>query len=128
MRGLWPHSTDYAQGVHYTEKMRPRPPLQQRLPLSISTAFHDLQQLQTDYGALDYAFLSPIFDSISKEGYAAAFDHKSLMQSIASSSVPLIALGGKLLCDGQHTASLLSFSCAYFSQSFAVYKHIVHAA
>ena len=75
--------------------MRPGVPLQARPPLTISTAFHDLSQLQHDYGALSYAFLSPIFDSISKTGYEAAFDHKDLAHSVPRSAVPLVALGGK---------------------------------
>ena len=84
-----------SQGLHFTEKTRPSAPFQQKPPLSISTAFHDLSQLQKDYGALDYALLSPIFDSVSKKGYQAAFDHATLAQRVASSSVPLVALGGE---------------------------------
>lgn len=80
--------------MHYTERARPRAPLQARPPLTISTAFHELSQLQGEYGALDYAFLSPIFDSISKKGYVAAFDHQTLAHKVACSSVPLVALGG----------------------------------
>ena len=87
--------TSCSQGVHYTEKTRPHVPLQARPPLTISTAFHELSQLQSNYGALNYAFLSPIFDSISKKGYEAAFDHKDLAHSVPHSAVPLVALGGK---------------------------------
>ena len=62
----------------------------------MSTAFHELSQLQSEYGALDYAFLSPIFDSISKKGYEAAFDHETLAHRVPRSSIPLVALGGEL--------------------------------
>lgn len=82
------------KGLHYTEKSRPRPPLKPQHPWTISSAFHDLQQLYIDYGALDYALLSPIFNSISKEGYEAAFDLDQLTHSIANCSIPLVALGG----------------------------------
>jgi thiamine-phosphate pyrophosphorylase len=84
-----------AQGIHYTEKSRPRPPLPPKDNLTISSAFHDLQQLDVKYGALDYAFLSPIFDSISKAGYQAAFDLNDLTTCIAACNIPLVALGGK---------------------------------
>ncbi len=84
-----------AQGIHYTEKSRPRPPLPPKDNMTISTAFHDLQQLDVEYGALDYAFLSPIFDSISKAGYQAAFDLNDLTTCIAACNIPLVALGGK---------------------------------
>lgn len=84
------------QGLHFTEKARPLAPIQQKPSLTMSTALHDLCQLENDYGALDYALLSPIFNSISKKGYQAAFDHKTLARRVASSSVPLVALGGEI--------------------------------
>lgn len=84
-----------AQGIHYTERSRPRPPLPPKDNVTISSAFHDLQQLDVKYGALDYAFLSPIFDSISKAGYQAAFDLDDLTTCIAACTIPLVALGGK---------------------------------
>ncbi|KAL3160574.1 hypothetical protein ABBQ32_010512 [Trebouxia sp. C0010 RCD-2024] len=85
------------KGLHFTEKTRPSAPFQHKPPLTISTAFHDLSQLQKDYGDLDYALLSPIFDSISKKGYQAAFDHATLAQTVAGFSVPLVALGAMIL-------------------------------
>lgn len=66
--------------------------------LTSSTALHQLEQLKEDHGNLDYAFLSPIFDSISKAGYNAAFaDHEQLRAAVAASPVPLYALGGNFL-------------------------------
>ena len=46
---------------------------------------------------LDYAFLSPIFDSISKQGYSAAFDLSFLETAIANAKCPILALGGEEL-------------------------------
>lgn len=86
-----------AQGVHYTERTRPQPPL---LPpfagLGTSTAFHDLEQLRQPWGpALDYAFLSPVFDSISKPDHGAAcFDQDELTPALERCPVPIVALGG----------------------------------
>ncbi|KAF5841152.1 thiamine phosphate synthase superfamily [Dunaliella salina] len=71
-----------------------------RRTLVQSTSLHSLEDLQggkARYGALDYAFLSPIFDSISKKGYAAAkFDPvqlRTLLQEHGK-QLPVIALGG----------------------------------
>lgn len=85
------------RGLHYTERSRPQAPLAQPATgLSVSTSFHSLQQLHTDWGpALRYAFLSPIFDSVSKEGYAAAdFDRGEVRDALAACSFPVVALGG----------------------------------
>lgn len=48
-----------------------------------------------DWGDLDYAFLSPIYNSISKQGYSAAqFSDEDLRAAIKSCGCPVIALGG----------------------------------
>ena len=50
----------------------------------------------TDLSRFDYSFLSPVFDSISKPGYRAAFSHDQL-RAILSNPVmrqKLVALGG----------------------------------
>ncbi len=59
-----------------------------------STSIHQLK----DYGQLDssifsYAFLGPVFDSISKQGYQAMApeNHPLYLQK---KEIPLIALGG----------------------------------
>ncbi|KAK9864577.1 hypothetical protein WJX84_008234 [Apatococcus fuscideae] len=83
------------KGVHYTERARAEAGRIQAWPgLTISTALHRLEQLQQEHGSLDYAFLSPIFDSISKAGYSAAFDHKELSAAVAQAPMPVYALGG----------------------------------
>jgi thiamine-phosphate pyrophosphorylase len=54
-----------------------------------------LRDVLQDWQNLDYAFLSPIFDSISKEGYAAAgFDSAELAQVLCKAPMPVYALGG----------------------------------
>lgn len=63
-------------GLHLTEAGRRaatrRPAL---LPgQTLSTSFHSLAEIGQHRRHYDYVFLSPIFDSISKEGYASAFD------------------------------------------------------
>ena len=84
------------QGIHYTERSRPAAPLSRpRDGLTVSTSFHGLGQLRAAWGALDYAFLSPVFDSISKEGHGAAFEEATLRTALASATMPIVALGGE---------------------------------
>ena len=40
---------------------------------SLSRSFHDLGLLENSREKLDYVFLGPIFDSVSKQGYGSAF-------------------------------------------------------
>lgn len=57
---------------------------------TISSSFHDLKTIIDCPIKLDYAFISPVFDSISKQGYKGqVFDLKDYMGAI-----DLIALGG----------------------------------
>ncbi|CAD7702801.1 unnamed protein product [Ostreobium quekettii] len=100
------------KGIHYTESTRPPFPIPSpEPPLTVSTSFHQLDQLKiTDYGALNYAFLSPIFDSISKPGLKASmFDCTSLMAALLSCPIPIFALGG-IAPDKVPSAAALGFS------------------
>lgn len=84
------------QGIHYKERDRPQPPLPRFAPgLTQSTSLHSLQEVLADWQNLNYAFLSPIFDSISKEGYTAAgFDQQELADTLQQAQMPVYALGG----------------------------------
>lgn len=86
----------YAQGIHYKERDRPPPPIGRAYPaLSQSSSLHTLEDLVRDWQNLDYAFLSPIFDSISKDGYTAAdFPRKEVMAALQQAQMPVYALGG----------------------------------
>ncbi|MCC3151768.1 thiamine phosphate synthase [Hymenobacter sp. BT770] len=69
-------------GVHLTAAARAalatRPPL--RPGQTLSTSFHTLAEISQHRRRYDYVFLSPIFDSLSKEQYPAAFD----LQAVAA--------------------------------------------
>jgi thiamine-phosphate pyrophosphorylase len=83
-------------GLHLTSDMRAaatrRPAL---LPgQTLSTSFHSLAEIGRHRRHYDYVFLSPIFDSISKVGYASAFD-------LAAVSVFLRKLAGRAGCRPQ---------------------------
>ncbi len=55
--------------------------------------FHSLEELQVYKERCEYAFLSPIFDSISKKGYRSTFTDQAAL-SYAISGKNIIALGG----------------------------------
>lgn len=63
---------------------------------SISCSCHTIEEVITQKDSKDYVFLSPIFDSISKVGYHAAFSPTSLKQAAIESVIDekVIALGG----------------------------------
>ncbi len=59
--------------------------------------FHSLKEMEDCKEEYDYAFLSPIFDSISKAGYKSKFDLKELKSSPLlrrGVGAEVIALGG----------------------------------
>jgi thiamine-phosphate pyrophosphorylase len=65
----------------------------------ISASFHSLEKIKENTLPYEYVFLSPIFDSISKEGYKSKFDLKSLQEELSSlrsqkQTTKIIALGG----------------------------------
>ncbi|GBF93451.1 hypothetical protein Rsub_06584 [Raphidocelis subcapitata] len=89
------------KGLHFREADVPRtaPPMPPPpMPgLAQSTSFHQLARASEPWGpALTYAFLSPVFDSISKPGYSAAGFEAAAVRRTASApgAAPLIALGG----------------------------------
>ncbi|WP_020531393.1 thiamine phosphate synthase [Flexithrix dorotheae] len=80
------------RGLHYSEKTKES--WQLNNPHLKSTSFHSLAQLTEDNPIFEYVFLSPIFNSISKPGYSAAFKIEDLKQALAGSNTTVIALGG----------------------------------
>jgi len=63
---------------------------------SISCSCHTLEEVKKQKALKDYVFLSPIFDSISKVGYHAAFSPTLLKQAAIENVIDekVIALGG----------------------------------
>lgn len=63
---------------------------------SISRSCHSLQEVKAWKPRCRYVFLSPIFDSISKQGYAAAFSADELIRAAAEGIIDdsVYALGG----------------------------------
>ena len=92
------------KGIHLTEKEREK--LSERSNSEnnrehiVSTSFHSLETLKKNRKKYEYVFLSPVFDSISKQNYKAAFDLKELKNELPglkkrkNNSSEVIALGG----------------------------------
>lgn len=81
--------------------------------ISISISYHSLKELTGDSGSIDYAFLSPVFDSISKSNYRAGFDHRKLGDILEKIDIDVIALGG---CKAEylHKIKKMGFAGAAF--------------
>lgn len=85
------------KGIHYKEIDRPdgiiRAPSGVR---TVSTSFHQLSQLGTCMGDLDYVFLSRLYPSISKQTMSSELllGNDDLQHYLATSRYPVIALGG----------------------------------
>lgn len=62
---------------------------------TVSRSCHSIEELK-QYQKLDYLFLSPIFQSISKEGYGNGFTPESLEEASTDGTIneKVIALGG----------------------------------
>lgn len=78
-------------GVHLNSRSPLPPPGWNGL---VSRSCHSLAELAA--GGVDYAFLSPVFNSISKPGYGAAFSAAELAEAAAQGIVGprTVALGG----------------------------------
>lgn len=63
---------------------------------SISRSCHSLEEVTNSKERFDYVFLSPIFDSISKQGYQHAFTEETLSKAAQEGIIDehVIALGG----------------------------------
>ncbi|MBO4738849.1 MAG: thiamine phosphate synthase [Bacteroidales bacterium] len=77
--------------------------------ITISRSCHTLQELK-NISHFDYVFLSPIFNSISKQGYQQAFSMEDLRKSAENQLInsKVIALGG-ITPDNLH----IPMSCAF---------------
>ena len=74
-------------GVHLNSRNKSPHPKSK----SVSISLHSLEEIE-DTEFYDYFFISPVFDSISKEGYKARFNHVELSNAVKGKKA--IALGG----------------------------------
>ena len=81
-------------GLHFTEQKRKALSSHYLQNKYISTGFHSIKELCEDRREYEYVFLSPIFNSISKEGYKSSFKKDKLLYEIKNINKKVIALGG----------------------------------
>lgn len=81
--------------------------------IGISSSFHSFDEVKMKNAHIDYAFLSPVFDSISKKNYKSGFDHRELRRILLLANTRIIALGG---CKAENLNQVrqLGFSGAAF--------------
>ncbi len=81
------------RGIHLNGR-NPEPPVGYKGHLSKS--FHNMEELKNEKKNFNYVFLSPIFDSISKSDYTAAFGMDALEEASARGIIDrkVMALGG----------------------------------
>lgn len=77
-------------GIHLNSRNRTAPIGFQK---HVSKSCHAIEELR-DIDRFEYVFLSPIFDSISKQGYKARFSKNELENSSNLISEKVMALGG----------------------------------
>lgn len=84
--------------LHFPEKSREDAGIKDLMKLKskgfmLSTSVHNISSFSILSSIFEYAFLSPVFDSISKEGYKGIFTENFKLKN-TDSSIQIIALGG----------------------------------
>ena len=80
-------------GLHLNRRNSVLPPNHKG---TVSQSCHTLDEVKACKTKCDYVFLSPVFKSISKQGYASAFTPKTLSEAKKQSIIDqkVVALGG----------------------------------
>lgn len=89
---------DYGlKGVHLNRR-NPLPP-SDVCGLSLSASCHSIAEVASRKPSADYVFMSPIFDSISKQGYMSAYSTDELDRAASECVIDdrVVALGGVTL-------------------------------
>lgn len=83
-------------GIHLNSRLKQWP---SHYKGSRSCSCHSLQEVAECKPQMDYVLLSPIFDSISKQGYKAAFTSEQLEEAAQNGLIDhrVVALGGVTL-------------------------------
>ena len=81
------------QGIHLNKR---NPYMPANSKGTVSCSCHSLDEVVKRKPTMDYVFLSPIFDSISKQGYCSAFSIETLKNAQQEGIIDekVIALGG----------------------------------
>lgn len=87
-------AVEYGCGIHLNAR-NPIPPKGSE-KLMLSASCHSINEVAERKQQCDYVFMSPIFNSISKQGYAAAYSEQELLEASRLGIIDnnVIALGG----------------------------------
>ncbi|MBE9171144.1 thiamine phosphate synthase [Pleurocapsales cyanobacterium LEGE 06147] len=83
------------KGIHHT-RLTNFKPIQLQYRVHQSKSFHSIWEIENNQFPYDYVFLSPIYDSISKQGYQSNFNFCALANWLKQKPhcSQIIALGG----------------------------------
>ena len=99
-------------GIHLNSRNPEAPDWLNRKRISLSRSCHSVAEVEACQKDYDYVFLSPIFDSISKQGYKAAFSKEELAEAKTRGILyNVYALGG-ITFDKLQEAEHLGFAGA----------------
>lgn len=83
------------KGIHFTEKTKHLLADYDSVQCTKSLAVHELTELKSIPQTVDYVFLSPLFPSVTKEGYSKQWDFEELKVELAAKrNYNIVALGG----------------------------------
>jgi len=95
------------KGIHFTEKTKHLLPNYDKVNCTKSLAVHELGELKSVLSTVDYVLLSPLFPSVSKEGYFKQWDFEELSLELEKKySFDIVALGGIALDNVQKVKDL----------------------
>lgn len=85
--------------LHFTEKRRAETPEEilkkwKEQKFTLSTSVHNMTDFERLSSVFAYAFLGPVFESISKPNYASHLNFKIEVAKRKNNTISLIALGG----------------------------------
>lgn len=82
----------HLKGIHFTHKTKHMIEKYENIDIHKSISCHSFQELNRYKDVMNYCFISPVFDSISKKGYKSAISLKELKENTKRCN--LVALGG----------------------------------
>lgn len=84
-------------GIHLNSR---NPQVPEEYKGQVSCSCHSINEVKIEKEYCDYVFMSPVFDSISKEGYHSAYTHEEIEQAVNEKVIDkkVMALGG--ICAG----------------------------
>jgi thiamine-phosphate pyrophosphorylase len=83
------------RGLHFTEKSKKQIRNYEKVQCKKSLAVHELSELKYVENSIDYVFLSPLYNSVSKVGYSKQWTFESIKAGLSGyRNFKIMALGG----------------------------------